>query len=87
VADHTPAALAMITGVDCPGASECFRDDGSGWVIVPVVDGMTGGHCWFMNGGCLGDLTPAAAFVAPRVDVPYTLAANADWLRAMVSRQ
>ena len=91
VAEHTPADMGTITGASAPAACpvsdrQCLRPDGSGWVIVPAVDGLTGGHCWFMKNGCFGDLSGAAAFLAPNPEVPYTLVSNADWLQATVAR-
>jgi hypothetical protein len=91
VAQHTPAAMGQITGAyapaDCPqSSSQCLRADKSGWVVVPAVSGLTGGHCWFMQNGCFGDYSSAPAFLNPNPQIPYTLAANADWIQATVSR-
>lgn len=85
VSEHTPAQMGQVTGAnppaDCARSSkQCLRADGSGWVIVQAVDGLTGGHCWFMKNGCYGDYSPAAAFLTRGLDKPYSLAANIDWL-------
>jgi dienelactone hydrolase len=92
----TPADLTLLTGaappVDCAESpDQCLRADKSGWVLVgDDVPGIGVGHCWFMSnaacGATLADRSSAAAFLEPNPELPYTLAANADWIQSTMGR-
>jgi len=96
LAPITPADLILLTGatppVDCADSpNQCLRADKSGWLLVGAdVPGIGVGHCWFMNnaacGASLADRSSAAAFRAPNPELPYTLAANADWIQITMGR-
>jgi hypothetical protein len=90
----TVAGLDQTTGLttaECPddGRKQCFRSDGSGWIIVQKIDCAVSSadHCWFDKKSCLDSgETLEPNWVDPSSTKPFALEANADWVAATTAR-
>lgn len=88
------ATVNQVTGLttaECPddGRSECFRADGSGWVIVRAKDCVTStaDHCWFDRKTCAdSQVILEPNWVDPMSTKAFALESNADWVAMTVAR-
>jgi dipeptidyl aminopeptidase/acylaminoacyl peptidase len=88
------ATVNQVTGLttaECPddGRSQCFRPDGSGWVIVRAKDCVTStaDHCWFDRKTCTdSQVILEPTWIDPGSTKPFALESNADWVAATVAR-
>jgi hypothetical protein len=83
--------VAGLTTAECPddGRSQCFRADGSGWVIVRAKDCVTStaDHCWFDKKTCTdSQVVLEPNWVDPASTKPFALESNADWVAKTVVR-
>jgi hypothetical protein len=83
--------VAGLTTTECPddGRSQCFRPDGSGWVIVRAKDCVTStaDHCWFDRKTCTdSQVILEPNWVDPASTKPFALESNADWVEKTVAR-
>jgi len=83
---------AGFTLAECPddGRKECFRADGSGWVIVQKKDCAvtSADHCWFNKKTCTdGAETLEPNWTDPQSTKPFALESNADWVLRTLERR
>lgn len=77
---------------ECPaaGGSECFRPDGSGFVIVRKADciASSADHCWFDRRSCAASaITLEPNWTDKASAKTFALESNADWVAETVARQ
>jgi hypothetical protein len=83
--------VSGLTLAECPddGRSQCFRPDGSGWVIVRAKDCVTStaDHCWFDKKTCTdSQVILEQNWIDPASTKPFALERNADWVASAVAR-
>ncbi len=74
------SAAEAITGMSCPGATNCLRLDGSGWIRVQDREVGSGNadHTFFTSGFLTGQFE--AGYLPPN-HLPWSIDTNLEWLQ------